>query len=210
MVLIMLRGSIDRQLNQLEILCSKIIITFINYKHSDGKHFRLEIHVVKHKNSIICAVSACKKYLALRYQKRGPFFIQSNGQAVSRQFFKNALNDALNFCGLNTKLYKAHSFRKGFATEASHKGYSTETIRSLGRWKSDAYKLYLIVSKTNFRHSVSLLVHLKYMFHLYDELLLIEEHLLRLLSLYIFYRACGFTIPRSKRKVLQNFFFYSY
>ena len=27
-------------LNQLEILCSKIIITFINYKHSDGKHFR--------------------------------------------------------------------------------------------------------------------------------------------------------------------------
>jgi hypothetical protein len=58
--------------------------------------------------------------------------------------------------------------------------------------------------KTNFRHSVSLLVHLKYMFHLYDEVLLIEEHLLLLLSLYILYRACGFTVPRSKRKVLQN------
>jgi hypothetical protein len=44
----------------------------------------------------------------------------------------------------NTKLYKAHSFRIGFATEASHKGYFTETIRSLGRWKCDAYKLYLL------------------------------------------------------------------
>ena len=42
------------------------------------------------------------------------------------------------------------------------------------------------------------------MFHLYDEVLLIEEHLLLLLSLYILYRACGFTVPRSKRKVLQN------
>jgi len=53
----------------------------------------------------------------------------------------------LNVCGLNTKLCKAHSFRIGFATEASHTGYSTETIMSLGRWKSDAYKLYLRQSK---------------------------------------------------------------
>jgi hypothetical protein len=31
---------------------------------------RLEI--AKHKNSNICAVSACKEYLALRNQKSGP------------------------------------------------------------------------------------------------------------------------------------------
>ena len=82
--------------------------------------------------------------MALRNQKPALLFIQSNGQAVSRQFFQTAINDALNLCGLNTKLYKAHSFRIGFATEASHKGYFTETIRSLGRWKCDAYKLYLL------------------------------------------------------------------
>jgi site-specific recombinase XerD len=82
--------------------------------------------------------------LALRNQKPALLFIQSNGQAVSRQFFQTAINDALNLCGLNTKLYKAHSSRIGSSTEASHKGYFTETIRSLSRWKSDAYKLYLL------------------------------------------------------------------
>jgi hypothetical protein len=42
--------------------------------------------------------------LALRNQKPALLFIQSNGQAVSRQFFQTAINDALNLCGQCVKI----------------------------------------------------------------------------------------------------------
>ena len=128
-------------LNQLEVTNIKLVIIFINFKHSEGKTFRLE--VLKHENNKICALTALKSYLAVRGKKSGPLFINAKGTAVSRQFFQSALNDALAFCGLDKTLYKSHSFRIGFATEACAKGYSSEMIRTLGRWKSDAYKVYL-------------------------------------------------------------------
>ncbi|CAC5368882.1 unnamed protein product [Mytilus coruscus] len=95
------------------------------------------------KNDNICTVTALTGYLTLRTNKTGPLFLNSSGEAVSRQLFQHALNGALNFCWLSRAYYKPHSFRIGFATDASAKGLSTETIRTLGRWKSDAFKLYI-------------------------------------------------------------------
>ena len=47
------------------------------------------------------------------------------------------------FCGLDTSRYKNHSFRIGGACHAADKGYSDAQIRALGRWKSEAFKVYL-------------------------------------------------------------------
>ncbi|CAC5358435.1 unnamed protein product [Mytilus coruscus] len=58
--------------------------------------------------------------------------IDNSGDVVCRQLFQHALNGALNFCGLSRAYYKPHSFRIGFATDASAKGLSNETIRILG------------------------------------------------------------------------------
>ncbi|VDH92937.1 Hypothetical predicted protein [Mytilus galloprovincialis] len=101
----------------------------MDFKHSNGKQFHLEI--AKNKNDNICAVTALTNYLTLRNNTTGPLFLNSSGEAVSRQLFQHALNDALNFCGLSRAYYKPHSFRIGFATDASAKGLSTETIRTL-------------------------------------------------------------------------------
>ncbi|CAG2208848.1 unnamed protein product [Mytilus edulis] len=127
--------------SQAVVLHKKAVITFMDFKHSNGKQFHLEI--AKNKNDNICAVTALTNYLTLRNNTTGPLFLNSSGEAVSRQLFQHALNDALNFCGLSRAYYKPHSFRIGFATDASAKGLSTETIRTLGRWKSDAFKLYI-------------------------------------------------------------------
>ncbi|XP_055955152.1 uncharacterized protein LOC126812595 [Patella vulgata] len=45
--------------------------------------------------------------------------------------------------GLNTHLYKAHSFRIGAASAACSGGHSMEAIQRMGRWNSDAYKKYI-------------------------------------------------------------------
>ena len=39
--------------------------------------------------------------------------------------------------------YSGHSFRRGVATSARETGLSDAEIQLLGRWKSDAYKLYI-------------------------------------------------------------------
>ncbi|CAC5418457.1 unnamed protein product [Mytilus coruscus] len=128
-------------LSQAVVLHNKLVINFMDFKPSNGKQFHLEI--AKNKNDNICAVTALTSYLTLRTNKTGPLFLNSSGEAVSRQLFQHALNGVLNFCGLSRAYYKPHSFRIGFATDASAKGLSTETIRTLGRWKSDAFKLYI-------------------------------------------------------------------
>ena len=57
--------------------------------------------------------------------------------------FVERLNAALTFCNLDTKLYKAHSFRIGAASWASAKGFSDSQIRLLGRWQSSAFLRYI-------------------------------------------------------------------
>ncbi|KAI0820425.1 hypothetical protein BC628DRAFT_1276145, partial [Trametes gibbosa] len=45
--------------------------------------------------------------------------------------------------GLDSSKYSGHSFRRGAATSAAAVGYADHEIQLLGRWRSDAYKLYI-------------------------------------------------------------------
>ena len=54
-----------------------------------------------------------------------------------------ALNHCLTFCGLDNSHYKPHSFRIGAASFPADQGFTDAQIRGLGRWKSDAFKVYL-------------------------------------------------------------------
>lgn len=106
-----------------------ILLWYTSFKHSAGKSFRLQI--VKNKNAAICAVKSLQEYLSIRSNKEGPLFVNANEQAICRQAFQTSLNRALVFCGMNSKQYKPHSFRIGFATDANSKGLSNERIKSL-------------------------------------------------------------------------------
>lgn len=69
----------------------------------------------------------------------GPLFTFMNGTPVSRKYFSDQLCLSLNWCGLDSKQYKGHSFRIGAATTAFTKGISEQKIKAMGRWSSDAF-----------------------------------------------------------------------
>ena len=53
------------------------------------------------------------------------------------------LRSALRGIGLNESDYAGHSFRIGAATTAAERGFEDSLIKTLGRWESEAYQLYI-------------------------------------------------------------------
>lgn len=54
---------------------------------------------------------------------------------------------ALAQAGIDNAHYSGHSFRSGAATRAAEQGISDATIKALGRWKSEAYQVYIKTPK---------------------------------------------------------------
>lgn len=118
-----------------------MVIIFPHFKHSGGQIARIQIERVIDAPKY-CPVNAVEVYLSQRGQNPGPLFMQE-GRPISRHEFSVALNNALSFAGVSSKVIKSHSFRAGAASYWASKGASDAQIRLWGRWKSDAFKSYV-------------------------------------------------------------------
>ena len=117
-------------------------ITFVRYKHCYNQPpFSL---VIRRLHSF-CPVQYLLDYLALRGARSGPLFVL-HGRPVTRQYFCDLLTIAIKHSGLDPTRYKGHSFRIGAASDAAEKGMSDSQIRTLGRWKSNAFLRYIRLS----------------------------------------------------------------
>ena len=67
----------------------------------------------------------------------------SDGRFLTRSRFVSHLKEALIAAGVDTSKYSGHSFRIGAATTAASCGIQDSLIKTLGRWESDAYTLYI-------------------------------------------------------------------
>ena len=67
----------------------------------------------------------------------------ADGTYLTRRLFAMSLANSLQEAGVDSKGYNTHSFRIGAATTAKEKGISDVHIKMLGRWKSNAYQLYV-------------------------------------------------------------------
>lgn len=118
----------------------KIVIT--KFKHNTSNR-PFTILIENEQSETFCPVQILIDYLKWRGYNQGPLFLGSSGRAVSINQFNTELRRALNFCGLDCSRYKSHSFRIGAACHAAEKGFSDAQIRALGRWSSDAFKVYI-------------------------------------------------------------------
>ena len=82
-------------------------------------------------------------YLSIRPATPGPLFLLQSGSPLTRALLVDNLQKALRQAGLNHKDYNGHSFRIGAATSAAQRGLEDSLIQTLGRWRSDAYKIYI-------------------------------------------------------------------
>ena len=116
-------------------------ITICHFKHNSTNR-PVDIVIDNDCKSPFCPVQAVLEYCKQRLLEPGPLF-QLHNHAVSVHQFNAQLKACLAFCSLDSTRYKSHSFRIGAACHAAEKGFSDSQIRALGRWKSDAFKLYI-------------------------------------------------------------------
>ena len=93
--------------------------------------------------SDLCPVAALLSYMVLRGNHDGPLFMFANGDHLSRERFVAQLRQALSAAEVDSSLYAGHSFRIGAATTAAMCGIQDSLIKTLGRWKSSAYMVYI-------------------------------------------------------------------
>ena len=61
---------------------------------------------------------------------------------MTRDKLNCRLQKVFKLCNIETK-FTLHSFRVGAATTAASLGFPEYMIKALGRWSSDAYKVYV-------------------------------------------------------------------
>jgi len=116
----------------------------IHIKASKTDPFRKGIHIfVGITENDLCPVKAMLAYLACRGCKPGPLFQFQDGRFLTRDRFVKHVKSALTTAGVPCKHYSGHSFRAGAASTAAGRGIPDATIKTLGRWESSAYLLYI-------------------------------------------------------------------
>ena len=93
-------------------------------------------------SSSVCPVAALTNYLHLRGPGMGPLFIFQDGGPLSRARLSSFLQSTLQAAGIPGKV-SGHSFRIGAATTAAQRGIPDHLIKTMGRWSSEAYLLYV-------------------------------------------------------------------
>ena len=97
----------------------------------------------------LCPVLALLGYLAIRQSTPGPLFLFHDGSTLSRTRLVKELHLALHMIGVDDSRFSGHSFRIGAATTAARVGLQDSMIKTLGRWKSSAYSLYIRTPQEN-------------------------------------------------------------
>ena len=97
-----------------------------------------------------CPVSAMQSYLAKRETVTSrldlPLFIRASGVNLTKSAFSDLWKRALTAAGAADYVVnnlRNHSFRSGLVSMLQEKGLSESQMKSLGRWRSDAYLVYL-------------------------------------------------------------------
>ena len=94
-------------------------------------------------DSNLCPVVAVVSYMVLRGSAPGPFLQFADGRYLTRDQFRENVRSALQRAGIDHSRYSGHSFRIGAATTAALRGLPDSLIKTLGRWESAAYTVYI-------------------------------------------------------------------
>lgn len=121
----------------------------ITLKSSKTDPFRQGVDIVIGRTSDdLCPVQAIGDYLRMRGACSGPLFVRQDGTALTKTSFVKEIREALSTLGYSdSNQFSGHSFRAGAATTAASLKIEDSIIKTLGRWDSTAYLLYVRVPR---------------------------------------------------------------
>ena len=91
----------------------------------------------------IYPVVAMLAYLAIHGGNQGPLFQFKDGSPLTRSAIIRRVKEALHSLGYPSKKYSGHSFWAGAAFIAAAAGLEDSITKTMGRWESPAYLLYI-------------------------------------------------------------------
>ena len=111
--------------------------------HGEG----VPVYVGSHAVRRYCPVVWTDRYLQLTAASKNvtdlsPAFLWPAGGVVTKSSFIRKLKQQLQISGFDPSGYAGHSLRIGGAVSLKRAGVAEPIIQKLGRWRSDAYKLY--------------------------------------------------------------------
>jgi hypothetical protein len=99
------------------------------------------------------ALSALSNYASLcsvtHVIATAPLFHFEDGSPVTRRWLMSRVDELLRSIHHDPRAYSSHSFRKGGAVSLQQQGVEDSIIRRTGRWKSDAFNLYVRHASTD-------------------------------------------------------------
>jgi integrase len=108
---------------------------------ADRNHEGVNI-ILAATNDPACPVEALRRLFLLDPKPSHAPLFAFTSKPFSAPAFQAALLTKMTSLGLNTSGIKGHSFRKGAAQHAHNAGILHDQIQALGRWSSDAFRLY--------------------------------------------------------------------
>ena len=90
----------------------------------------------------LCPISAILTYLHRRGPSSGPLFIDTHGPPLTHSSLPSFIQSVLQGAGIPGH-FSGHSLHIGAATTAAQCGIPDHLIKTLDRWSSDAYQLYV-------------------------------------------------------------------
>jgi hypothetical protein len=95
----------------------------------------------------LCAYAALCS--AVHVLPTAPLFAFEDGPPISRRWLMAQVDDLLRSINCDPRAYSSHSFRKGGAVSLQELGVEDSIIRRTGRWRSDAFHLYVRDASTD-------------------------------------------------------------
>lgn len=105
----------------------------------------VDIHLFRNM-SRVCPIDAMESYLLqsrVLLTSDGSLFRLEDGSTLTRAWMISKMRSLLSRLSLPAASYSGISFRKGGAMSLHLAGVPTRTIKAMGRWRSDCYRLYI-------------------------------------------------------------------
>jgi hypothetical protein len=105
--------------------------------------FRAGVDIVLSSSTTLRALLAYGAHIQPHGSSTTPLFHHPDRTAVTRAWLMRRVDGLLRRTGRDPRQYSSHSFRKGGAVSLQSLGVEDSLIRRIGRWKSDAFNLYV-------------------------------------------------------------------